>query len=112
MLSRSEEKIFLEPIDQYFEEEFNLNNFKFEKIDNKYKEEDMKKLDKELIKSLNLLEDNDNSTEMDSEESLIDKNKKLLLSNYIYINKENIEKAIINTKNKYIWLIKKEYLSK
>ena len=34
------------------------------------------------------------------------KNKKLLLSNFMNINKENINEAKINTKNKYIWLIK------
>ena len=72
----------------------------------------MKKLDKELVNSLHLLEDNDNSTEIDSEESIsatnptYNKNKKLILSDFMNINKENIYEAIINTKNKYIWLIK------
>ena len=72
----------------------------------------MKKLDKELVNSLHLLEDNDNSTEIDSEEAIsaayptYNKNKKLLLSNFMNINKENIYEAKINTKNKYIRLIK------
>ena len=61
-MSFSEEKIFLEPIDQYFEEESNNE----ENIQEG--EVDLKKLDEELSKCLLLDNNEEISTSMESEE--------------------------------------------
>ena len=77
------------------------------------KNEDTEKLDEQLVNYMNLLEDNDISTEVESEESIPNSNnednnsKKIILSNYLYINEENIKQARLNTINKYLLLMKK-----
>ena len=109
IFSHSKEKIFLEPIDKYFEEELDNNDYKLEKIDFNDKDLDFQKLDDELCQSLNL-DENDYSTEVESEESTyiqqptFKKNKKLMINNFLVINKENINQAKINIINKYYWL--------
>ena len=65
---------------------------------------------------MNLLEDNDISTEVESEEAIPssntddNKSKKIILSNYLYINEENIIQARINIINKYLLMMKNEAL--
>ena len=65
---------------------------------------------------MNLLEDNDISTEVESEEAIPssntddNKSKKIILSNYLYINEENIIQARINVINKYLLMMKNEAL--
>jgi hypothetical protein len=107
----SKEKIFLEPIDKYFEDESKFNDsLKIDKIDFDEKDLDFQKLDEELCQSLNLLDENEYSTEVESEECLSSlkpvaaKRKKLLLKDILNINKENIIRAKMNTINKYISL--------
>jgi hypothetical protein len=107
----SKEKIFLEPIDKYFEDESEFNDsLKIDKIDFDEKDLDFQKLDEELCQSLNLLDENEYSTEVESEECLSSlkpvaaKRKKLLLKDILNINKENIIRAKMNTINKYISL--------
>ena len=107
----SKEKIFLEPIDKYFEDESEFNNcLKIDKIDFDEKDIDFQKLDEELCQSLNLLDENEYSTEVESEECLsslkpaVAKRKKLLLKDFLNINKESLIRAKVNTINKYISL--------
>ena len=116
LFSHSKEKIFLEPIDKYFEEKNDNNYYKLEKNDSNDKDLDFQKLDDELCQSLNLLDENDNSSEFESEEltysqkPVLKKNKKLLINNFLIINNENINKAKINTVKKYYWLANKNSL--
>ena len=107
IFSKYKEKIFIEPIDRYFEEE----------SDKSYDiEENFKKFD-ELYLSLHLFDDNDNSTEIDSEESIPTikpdnkKFKKLLINDILYVNKDNINQTKINVINKYYWLLKKKKIN-
>ena len=105
LISLSKEKIFLEPIDQYFEEESNNE-------DNAQEGEVyLKKMDDELSKVL-LLNDNDEiSTSMDSEDNinLLNKTsqiiKKLKPSDFLIINQEKIEKTRNGIINNYYWII-------
>ena len=56
---------------------------------------------------MNLLDESDNSTEVESDESILTQkpilrnNKKLLVNNFLIINKKNINQAKIDTINKY-----------
>ena len=105
LISLSKEKIFLEPIDQYFEEESNNE-------DNAQEGEVyLKQMDDELSKVL-LLNDNDEiSTSMDSEDNinLLNKTsqiiKKLKPSDFLIINQEKIEKTRNEIINNYYWII-------
>ena len=105
LISLSKEKIFLEPIDQYFEEESNNE-------DNAQEGEVyLKKMDDELSKVL-LLNDNDEiSTSMDSEDNinLLNKTsqiiKKLKPSDFLIINQEKIEKTRNEIISDYYWII-------
>ena len=105
LISLSKEKIFLEPIDQYFEEESNNE-------DNAQEGEVyLKQMDDELSKVL-LLNDNDEiSTSMDSEDNinLLNKTsqiiKKLKPSDFLIINQEKIEKTRNEIINDYYWII-------
>ena len=106
LLSFSKEKIFLEPIDQYFEEESNNDE-----EDIKEGEVDLKKLDDELSKCL-LLDNNDEiSTSMESEEinnnanKIQPKIKIIKLSDYFDLRPETIAKSRNDTINKYYWII-------
>ena len=115
MLSNSNAKIFLEAVDQIFDEENpvsnvenpDLNNFdpEMEKMYDKFCDS----LDEEMIGGGGQSLMKDYSTELDSEEasshgSLLLPKKKLFLHDYLIINRENINK----TKN----LVLKEYYSK
>ena len=79
---------------------------------------DFKKLDEELCQSLNLLDENDNSTEVDSEEfisttkPLLKKNKKFLVNNFLIINEDNINRTKIDVINKYYLLAYRQILYK
>ena len=104
-MSFSKEKIFLEPIDQYFEEESN-NEESYQEG-----EVDLKKLDDELSKCL-LLDNNDEiSTSMESEEinnnanKIQPKNRIIKLSDYFDLRPETIAKSRNDTINKYYWII-------
>ena len=116
ILSKYKEKIFIEPIDRYFEEESDKNYDSG--INEGYDtEEDFKKFDEELCVSLHLFDDNDISTEIDSEESVptirpVNKKfKKLLINDCLYVNKDNINQTKINVINKYYWLVKKKKIN-
>ena len=105
LISFSKEKIFLEPIDQYFEEESN-NEESYQEG-----EVDLKKLDDELSKCL-LLDNNDEiSTSMESEEinnnanKIQPKIKIIKLSDYFDLRPETIAKSRNDTINKYYWII-------
>lgn len=108
MLQKSEEKIFLEAIDQFFEDEssecvdYPLNNADIEfspdieKMNGKFCDSLLDDESFNLATSYN----RDVSTEYDSEENSIKilgdlkKNKKLLfISDVLFINKENINKT-------------------
>ena len=105
LISLSKEKIFLEPIDQYFEEESNNE-------DNAQEGEVyLQKMDDELSKVL-LLNDNDEiSTSMDSEDNnnLLNKTsnivKKIKPSEFLIIDQEKIEKTRNDVINNYYWII-------
>ena len=105
LISFSKEKIFLEPIDQYFEKESNNE-------DNAQEGEVyLKKMDDELSKAL-LLNDNDEiSTSMDSEDNNNSSNKtsqtikKLKPSDFLIIDQEKIEKNKNDIINHYYWII-------
>ena len=100
-----EEKIFLEPIDQYFEEESNNE----ENIQEG--EADLKKLDDELSKCLLLDNNEEISTSMESEEVNNNANKTqpkeriIKISDYLDLSPENIAKFRNNIINKYYWII-------
>ena len=117
MLSNSDEKIFLEAIDQCFEQDWTIN-YK-ENDDFNCSDTEIEKMNDKFCDSLD--EDNcdcganissnnkDISTEYDSEENSTQSNiyptkKKLFLSDYLTINQENVNK----TKNQLL----KEYCSK
>ena len=100
LISFSKEKIFLEPIDQNFEEESNNE-------DNAQEGEVyLKKMDDELSK------DNDKiSTSMESEDNNNSSNKtsqtikKLKPSDFLIIDQEKIEKNKNDIINHYYWII-------
>ena len=115
MLSNSEEKIFLEAIDQFFEQEMPINCIENSDFDCSFIE--IEKMNDKFCDSLD--EDScgancnsitkDNSTEFDSEDAssqgnIILPTKKLFMNNFLIINQENIYK----TKNKVL----KDYCSK
>ena len=115
IFSKYKEKIFIEPIDRYCEEESDKNYDS--EINESYDiEEDFNKFD-ELYLSLHLFDDNDISTEIDSEESIptikpVNKKfKKLLINDILYVNKDNINQTKINVINKYYWLLKKKKIN-
>ena len=104
-MSFSKDKIFLEPIDQYFEEESNNEECIQEG------EVDLKKLDDELSKCL-LLDNNDEvSTSMESEEmnklnnENFNKVRIIKMSDFLIISQEKINKCIKDTINEYYWII-------
>ena len=101
LISFSKEKIFLEPIDQYFEGESNSEE------NNQEGEIYLKKLDDELSKCLLLDNNDDMSTSMESEDINSQKItvKKIKLSDILYIDKENINKIRNDVMNKYYWII-------
>ena len=108
-MSFSKEKIFLEPIDQYFEEESNNEeNLQEGEI---Y----LQKMDDELSKVLLLNDNDDISTSMESEEIINASNKippkakKLKLSDFLDLRPETIAKSRNNTINKYYWIIQNKY---
>ena len=105
LLPFSKEKIFLEPIDQYFEEESNNDE-----EDIKEGEVDLKKLDDELSKCL-LLDNNDEiSTSMESEEIIntsnkIPKTKVIKLTEHLYLSQEIMNKFRNDIIKEYYWII-------
>ena len=114
LLSNSNEKIFLEAIDQIFDQEnpvSNVENPDFADFDpemEKMYDKFCDSLDMDLVQNNGHSMNKDYSTEFDSEESsfqgnLILPKKKIYLHDYMIINKENINK----TKN----LVMKEYCS-
>ena len=105
LISQSKEKIFLEPIDQYFEEESNNEeNIQDEEI---Y----LQKMDDELSKVLLLNDYDDISTSMESEDNINTSNKsseagkKFKISDFIIINQEKIDKTRNDIINHYYWII-------
>ena len=105
LISLSKEKIFLEPIDQYFEEESNNEeNIQDEEI---Y----LQKMDDELSKVLLLNDYDDISTSMESEDNINTSNKsseagkKFKISDFIIINQEKIDKTRNDIINHYYWII-------
>ena len=105
LISFSKEKIFLEPIDQYFEEESNNeDNIQDGEV---Y----LKQLDDEFSKNLLLDNNEDISTSMESEELNNSSNKTshnpkiIKLSDFLYINKEEINKTRNDIINRYYWII-------
>ena len=105
LISQSKEKIFLEPIDQYFEEESNNEeNLQDEEI---Y----LQKMDDELSKVLLLNDYDDISTSMESEDNINTSNKsseagkKFKISDFIIINQEKIDKTRNDIINHYYWII-------
>ena len=115
MLTNSDEKIFLEAIDQFFEQESSINYIENEDFDNSFI--GIEKMNDKFCDSLD--EDDcgvncnstnkDISTELDSEEASSHGNifpikKKLFIHDFLIINQENIYK----TKNQVL----KDYCSK
>ena len=105
LISSTKEKIFLEPIDQYFEEESN-------NIENNQDEEvDFTKLDDEFSKCLLLDNNEDISTSVESDELTNSTNKTLAkgkifkFTDILILNKENIDKTRNEIMNKYYWII-------
>ena len=111
MLSNSNETIFIEAIDQYFEEEssdsmcqsddFTDFDFKIEKMNDKFCDS----LDEENKSNIK-----DTSTELDSDEasfqySLFVPKKKLFISDYLFINQTNINKIKNKVLAEYLPLI-------
>ena len=105
LISLSKEKIFLEPIDQYFEDESNNEENLTEG------EVYLQKMDDELSKALLLNDNDDISTSMESEDNTNISNKssesvkKMKVSDFIIINKEKIEKTRKDIINDYYWII-------
>ena len=112
MLSNSNETIFIEAIDQYFEEEssdsmcqsddFTDFDFKIEKMNDKFCDS----LDEENKSNIK-----DTSTELDSDEasfqySLFVPKKKLFISDYLFINQANINKIKQKVLAEYLALIR------
>ena len=105
LISLSKEKIFLEPIDQYFEDESNNDENLPEA------EVYLQKMDDELSKALLLNDNDDISTSMESEDNINISNKssesvkKMKVSDFIIINKEKIDKTRKDIINDYYWII-------
>ena len=105
LISLSKEKIFLEPIDQYFEDESNNEENLTEG------EVYLQKMDDELSKALLLNDNDDISTSMESEDNTNISNKssesvkKIKVSDFIIINKEKIDKTRKDIINDYYWII-------
>ena len=105
LISLSKEKIFLEPIDQYFEDESNNEENLTEG------EVYLQKMDDELSKALLLNDNDDISTSMESEDNtnILNKSsesvKKMKVSDFIIINKEKIDKTRKDIINDYYWII-------
>lgn len=104
MLSNSDEKIFLEAIDQFFETDSSANNI--ENSDFYTSDVEIGKMNDKFCDSLDGWEcranssnaTKDNSTEFESEENCSQYNfffpkKKLFILDYLIINPENINKA-------------------
>ena len=107
MLLHSQEKIFLEAVDQYFEEE-SLNSFSEDKIEDipnenllqhfteeaeKNKESNIEIMNFKFYETLNIgnLERRDLSTDVESDDSMINGEKsKIKVSDVLIINKESI----------------------
>ena len=115
MLSNSDEKIFLEAIDQFFEQdspinyiensEFDTSDIEIEKMNDKF----CNSLDEDDCHANSINATKDSSTELDSEETPSQSNiflpkKKLFMHDFILINQKSINKA----KNQVL----KEYYSK
>ena len=115
MLINSDEKIFLEAIDQFFEQESSINCIENEDFDNSFI--GIEKMNDKFCDSLD--EDDcmancnstfkDISTELDSEDgsshgNIFPTKKKLFIHDFLIINQENIYK----TKNQVL----KDYVSK
>ena len=115
MLTNSDEKIFLEAIDQFFEQECPINYIENEDFDNSFI--GIEKMNDKFCDSLD--EDDcgvnynntnkDISTELDSEDAsshgnIFPTKKKLFIHDFLIINQENIYK----TKNQ----VMKDYCSK
>ena len=105
LISLSKEKIFLEPIDQYFEDESNNE-------ENTQEEEVyLQKMDDELSKALLLNDNDDISTSMESEDNINISNKssevvkKFKVTDFIIINQEKIDKTRNDIINQYYWII-------
>ena len=105
LISLSKEKIFIEPIDQYFEDESNNEENLTEG------EVYLQKMDDELSKALLLNDNDDISTSMESEDNtnILNKSsesvKKMKVSDFIIINKEKIDKTRKDIINDYYWII-------
>ena len=105
LISLSKEKIFLEPIDQYFEDESNNEENLTEG------EVYLQKMDDELSKALLLNDNDDISTSMESEDNTNISNKssesvkKMKVIDFIIINKEKIDKTRKDIINDYYWII-------
>ena len=115
MLTNSDEKIFLEAIDQFFEQECPINYIENEDFDNSFI--GIEKMNDKFCDSLDLDDcgancnttNKDISTELDSEDASCHGNifptkKKLFIHDILIINQENIYK----TKNQVL----KDYVSK
>jgi len=124
MLTHSEEKIFLEAIDQYFEKEYfedaNLNNIldnnnksNKDKTDQNIdveKETDIELMNIKFYEALNIGSNNgikDISTDLESEDSLNTEKIFIKISDYLILNKETIEnnnkKVLKSYKNQIIF---------
>lgn len=114
MLHNSSETIFLEAIDQFFENEFcdcmcnsdNFGDFDFniEKMNDKF----CNSLDEDVNSTKSIIKDM--STEIDSDENSFQNSffvpkKKLLINDYLFINKANINKARKKILEEYLPLI-------
>ena len=133
MLTHSEEKIFLEAIDQYFEkehfEDINLNNTldinnksnkdKVESNVDVEKETDIELMNIKFYEALNIDSSNgikDISTDLESEDSLNTEKVFIKIRDYLILSKEAIENSNKNVlesyKNKIIFLEKNKELFK
>ena len=105
LISLSKEKIFLEPIDQYFEDESNNEENLTEG------EVYLQKMDDELSKALLLNDNDDISTSMESEDNSNISNKssesvkKMKVSDFIIKKKKKIDKTRKDIINDYYWII-------
>ena len=115
MLTNSDEKIFLEAIDQFFEQESSINYIENEDFDNSFI--GIEKMNDKFCDSLDEVDcgangnstNKDISTELDSEDvsshgNIFPTKKKLFVHDFLIINQENIYK----TKNQVL----KDYCSK
>ena len=133
MLTHSEEKIFLEAIDQYFEkeqfEDINLNNTldinnksnkdKVESNVDVEKETDIELMNIKFYEALNIDSSNgikDISTDLESEDSLNTEKVFIKIREYLILSKEAIEnnnkKVLESYKNKIIFGEKNKELFK